>query len=1267
MRPPHVSSSLFPQNPRFAFVRHLGTGGMGVVYEALDRERNARVALKTLHSLSAEGILLFKNEFRSLQDLHHPNLVTLGELFEAQGRWFFTMGLVSGQDFLSHVAVGGGAAGASAAAASSGKDTLRILVEESTLAPPLVPSELPPACDEQRLRACLCQLASGLVALHAAGKVHRDIKPSNVLVDERGHLTLLDFGIVTDLWRRAAPGEPRIFGTAAYMAPEQAEARAVGPAADWYSVGVMMFQALTGRLPFAVARDGAATLSRALDPVPPSALVRGVPRDLDELCHDLLRPEPALRPSGRQVLHRLDAPAPAELPLELELEPRALAGLPETFVGRQSELDALRRALGEVQDGPSLIVLVHGESGVGKSALVRRFVEEVQATAPQMLVLCGRCYERESVPYKGFDEIMDALSLHLRQLPPQALAPLVDPGMAVLAQAFPVLRPIEALAEAPSSPAPAASAASVDPKELRTQVFARIRELLRRLASRSPVILVIDDFQWTDADSRALLEEVLRPPDAPRVLLLATVRTGAEDPDTLADLEAHLRGGVRALALGNLAPDDARSLAALLLDRAGRWSAERARAETIAGEAGGHPLFIDELVRHEVASGQPAAPPDLEEVLWSRVRRLPDRARSLLDLIALSGVPISQELAARAAGMDFGELAQHATALRAARLVRTGGADRRDPIEPYHDRVRQAVLSHLEASARAGRHRRLALAFESARESDPEILAFHYRQAGESDIAGKYMLRAAEQADEALAFDRAARLYRLALDPLAGAAERAVRVKLAAALANAGRGAQAAAEYLAAAGHGSDVESLELEQRAAEQLLISGHIDAGLAASRNVLAKLGMRLPGQSRRALLPLLWHRARVRLRGRRFRPDTAARPEAWRERLRKIDICWTIARGFGIVDPARGAYFQTRQLLHALQAGEPKRIARALAMEAAYAAASGGPTRRRTLRLLDETRSLAERTGDPLAQAMAIGVTGIAEFLVGNFGAARRHCERAEAELRSRCSGVAWEVDSMFVFTLWSLYQTGELAELARRIRRGLGEAERRGDRYVTTLLRTGALNFVWLAEDDPQGARAQAEEAMQKWSHQGFLMQHEDALVAHANIDLYLGDAPSAHRRVTELWPALRRSLLLTVQFTRVEALELRGRAALAAACSGRSAPSAARRLLRAAERDARRIGGERMVWSAPLASLLLSGVAGARGEREAAVLHLRRAVSEFEQSEMKLGAAVARRRLGELVGGSEGAALRETAEDWMKRQGVTSPARVTALFAPGARD
>src|SRR5262249_48743323 len=155
-----------------------GAGGMGVVYEALDRERSTRIALKALRTLDAEAILLFKNEFRALCDLHHPNLITLGELIEADGQWFFTMELVRGTNFLEYVRPSGEYASNAQTSDETRNEKRRTNGEEPAL-PTISPGSAPAAFDEARLRSCLAQLVMGLLALHATNNVHRDIKPSN--------------------------------------------------------------------------------------------------------------------------------------------------------------------------------------------------------------------------------------------------------------------------------------------------------------------------------------------------------------------------------------------------------------------------------------------------------------------------------------------------------------------------------------------------------------------------------------------------------------------------------------------------------------------------------------------------------------------------------------------------------------------------------------------------------------------------------------------------------------------------------------------------------------------------------------------------------------------------------------------------------------------------------------------------------------------------------------------------------------------------------
>ena len=236
----------FNGTTRFVLKRRLGEGGMGVVWEALDRERLTPVALKTLRTLAPETLLRFKHEFRALQDLSHPNLVSLGELIEEDGQWFFTMELVRGESLLAWVR----------------RDD---------------------RFDEPRLRAAFAQLATGLAALHARGLVHRDVKPSNVLVAEDGRVVVLDFGVVAEVSTHEEGGG--IVGTAAYMAPEQAAGGPVGAASDWYAFGAVLHQALTGMLPF----SGRRTSENDRELPPPRRWSAAVPEDLDALVRSLLR------------------------------------------------------------------------------------------------------------------------------------------------------------------------------------------------------------------------------------------------------------------------------------------------------------------------------------------------------------------------------------------------------------------------------------------------------------------------------------------------------------------------------------------------------------------------------------------------------------------------------------------------------------------------------------------------------------------------------------------------------------------------------------------------------------------------------------------------------------------------------------------------------------------------------------------------------------------------------------------------------------------
>jgi hypothetical protein len=1250
----------FAGTERFAIERRLGTGGMGVVYQALDRDRNVRVALKTLHRLEPETLYRLKNEFRSLQDLAHPNLVGLGELHEVAGQWFFTMELIDGVDFCAYVRPGWpdaldelvGSDNAIDAAAPtitpgdawSERGAAVAVVEPSMAA-------AAPVFDESRLRNALAQLAAGVLALHAAGRIHRDIKPSNIRVTPQGRVVLLDFGLITEVGGGLSPStEAHAVGTAAYMAPEQAASRPVGPAADWYSVGVVLYQALTGRLPFVGSPLDMFVAKQERAPRPPRQLAPTVPEDLEALCLDLLRADPAGRPVGRTAALRMGVGATRSAG---SASRQSGAGL---FVGREAEQVVLEEAFAATRRGQAATVYVHGESGVGKSALIRFFLHKVATQVSGAVLLTGRCYERESVPYKAVDAVVDALSRYMRRLPLTDAAMLLPRYAALLPRVFPVLGRVKAIADSPPP-----SERARDPHELRARAFGALRDLLSLLAERWPLVVAIDDLQWADADSLHLLRDLMRPPDPPALLLCISSRLSP-----LAREAPRLPGTVQDIDLGPLAAEAAHKLARALLARAG--IRDGVSPSLIAVEARGHPLFIDEIVRHAALAAArpgPGAPARLrlDEAIWARVLALAEPARRLLGLVVSAGAPTPQEIVRDALAMDPTELGRQVAVLRVANLIRGHGEALAATLEPYHDRVREAVMAHLGDAERARYHAALAGAFESSRlaTEHPEILLRHLEAAGETGKAARYAERAARRAAESLAFDQAAEAYlcALRLGNHDEAHARGLQRERGEALVAAGRGPEAAEAFLAAAAGADPDTRLSCRIAAAEQLLVSGHTERGLDAVREVLAEVGVALPRTSRAALISLLWNRAKLRLRGLGWTARDANQVAA--SDLKRIDVHRAAANGLAMVDPVRGADFQVRGLLLALGAGEPGRIGQFLAREAGFLAAQGGRGLARGRDRLEDAKRLAVATGDPYLGAWTTALDAVVSFFECRLAASCELAVVAERRLREVPVGTLFEQNLLLQFRFYALTLMGGFAELTRLYDERLRDATRRGDHALEKALRRDN-RMVGLARDQPEdvhadiawvAARTAPDDSLGRWYE----------VQAKGEVYFYEGRGAEAAPLLAPGLAAFARSTLTRIQGARVAAWWLRGRLAV---CRAHLPELTTRRhaLLTEAARMVRRLAAERVGYAEVEGILIDAALAVHRADPRRALDRLLDAISAAERHDMPVYAAAARRRQGQLLGGDEGTALIARADDWMGRAGIRNPARMADVYAAG---
>ncbi len=1229
-----------PATDRYRVLRRIGQGGMGMVYEAEDHESGQRVALKTIASHDVDHIYRLKREFRLLADLSHPNLVELYDLVVDREACFYTMELLDGTDLLSYVWRERREQEMAMAQTSDAMPTPGGGVAD---APTRDIIQLPSPCDVERLRPALAQLARGMGALHAAGKVHRDVKPSNILVTRDGRVVLLDFGLAAELGRRPSSAGVAVVGTIPYMAPEQCAGDGrITAAADWYALGVMLFQALTGRLPF----DGppAQVLHDKQTQAAPrvSMFTSDAPDDLARLCDELLERAPADRPGGPALLRRLGVSDP----LSVQASHSACDA---TFAGRDAELAQLDQLLLSPAGGQAAVAVVRGPSGMGKSALIDRFADRVVARDPDALVLRGRCYAREDVPYKAMDGLIDELSEWWLGRGPSEAQALLPRAAWLLPRLFPVLGRVPAIADAPHTASP------VNPQTLRTDAFAALREALRRLADRRRVVLVLDDMQWVDRDTTTLLTDLMRAPDPPPLLLVLGTRS--KGSEGVIEHARHMDATLGVIDVGPLPEEVSIALAA---DQLGDDGGEI--ATQLVHESAGSPLFLAELIRllqrRSLAS---VAGKGLETVLAERFDELGADARTLAELVAVAGEPIARQLVARASGLAPAEFNRQLAHLRAQRIVRTTGGRTDDTVEPFHDRVREVMVDVIPPERRVLRHRALATALSGIGAADR--LAHHWSGAGDVDRAGEYARRAGDDARAKLDFDRAARFYRMALASSRWPADeqRTLRGQLAEALADSGQPRDAAREALAAAEGSDATTALELRRRAAGHFLQSGYIEEGLKLTHEVLAQVGMRMARTPTRALLSVLLRRAWLRVRGLGFRKRAPA--EISQAEMTRVDVCEGVSFGLALVDTFRAMDFGSRFLVGALRLGEPWRVARAIALETDLLAASAKT--RRARRLLDRLAAMTPEVGDPEAEAQLLATRALFDFFCTNdLHAALDGMHRSMEAYRVAVGRAGFALDTINLFRCWSLLYMGELAELSR-LAPALAEAAlRSGNLYSSVTLRCG-FAAAWLPSLDAEAIDEQVVDALRSWSTPSgaYQFQHFVSLNSRVDLALYRGDPDSISAQIEADRRPIRRSLLDRAPMQRALLCSSLTRHALARATAAPAGSRARRDALADARRHARRV--RRIPLPLAEASLLVfrGAIADVDGRDDEAANAWRAALPRLEAMHYHLFAHATRYHLGRLLGGDEGRELRARTTQWLEEQQVRDPQATMRMILP----
>lgn len=685
---------------------------MGAVYlaELVEEQRfgpvGTRVAIKVLHSglLNDEMIARrFQQEAELGMAVDHPSVVkTLdAALYEVDGRQHACL-------VLEYV---------------EGRTLVSLLRELGTL-------------PEALLRQLALQLSRGLAAVHEAGAVHRDLKPSNVVITPQHEVKLMDLGIA----RVAATELTRVgdfVGTQHYAAPEQFEAGEVGPAADLYALGVVLYEAATGVQPFG-DDDFRVVMQRHFQLVPRRAgeLQPELSPFFEELLVVLLEKEPERRPGDAHEVERIveegengewwkqrqTEGTEASLPASL----RRLGPPSELpMLGRDAELEVIRSAWTSALDGEGGALLIRGEAGVGKSRLVEAFLRGlVRETSEPAYLLHGR-FERSNLDGGG------ALGQSLLHVFGRARLPAALERMLSLPAEL-----AERLASWLAGEDPAGASSPLPSGAIRDLHAG----LVVGLARERPVIWAIEDIHLAGREDLELLRVMTSASLKQPVLLLLTGRPELVLPDrgTWSPLSQ--------LELERLDVEVAASLARRVLGE----EADEATLRQVARRSEGNPYFLFEFARDlsqckltTPARAEPEAPGSVRELLVSRLADLAEDDRRLLDVGALVGHAFDPLLVARVLERDRLEVLQSlATIARRGGVLRAEGNGFR-----FDHHVIQEVLHQGLPEVLAGEyHRRLAEAraeVDGVDLASPEglpgataaFLAEHLLEAGEAEAA----------------------------------------------------------------------------------------------------------------------------------------------------------------------------------------------------------------------------------------------------------------------------------------------------------------------------------------------------------------------------------------------------------------------------------------------------------------------------------------------------------------------------------------------------
>lgn len=811
-----VSEEYIPRDiGPYRIVKRIGLGGMGIVYKAVHKRSGRIAALKTVRIPNRLFLQSIRREIHTLARLSHPGIVRIISEGVDRGVPWYAMEWLEGitlRDYFNRLVHKTGHTNDN----QTTGDVSPTIIREKTSAinwtnvvdrrkttvsrldtevrkmtlmkwssfksdqkPDFRSKELAGFGRLHEFLSLVGRVCSTLSYLHGEGIVHRDLKPENILIKANGMPILIDFGIVTQFSsgsRDVIESISNAFGTISYVAPEQIRGEMVDARADLYALGCILYELVTGRTPFSGQTSLIINHHLNVAPLRPAELVKEVPPELEELIANLLMKDAHDRCGYADVVIRELKNLGAVVEQNgVTVKSRPYLYRPQ-FSGRKDLVDILRTRLNALFSRRGSMVLLGGESGIGKTRLAIEMGRKAENRDIQ--VLSGSCVDVGSRVMEVFRKPLLAIADYCREAGLDETERIFGPYGKILA---PFEQSLRSLPGQERYPEPV----EVSPEIAIIRYFEASARVMVSFAEEKPLFLVLDDLQWADDFSIRFLMFLIEQKtiESAPIFVLGTYRT-EEVHDLLEKLLT--LGGVSLHSINRL---NEWEVTQILKDMLALPTVHPSFGHYITKHADGNPFFVSEYIRLAVSEGilirqeggkwqigksdvevtdalfeELPLPGSLQHLVKRRLSALTEDAMRTARVAAIIGRVSSIPLLKKATGFHDRQFFEALAILYRKQVFEDISAD---TLQFTHDQIRHVTERSISATEKRQFHGLVAEGieglFRDSLESFAAILGYHWEKAGNSDKAYQWYSQAGDNALSSFTFDEAARYLEAAL------------------------------------------------------------------------------------------------------------------------------------------------------------------------------------------------------------------------------------------------------------------------------------------------------------------------------------------------------------------------------------------------------------------------------------------------------------------------------------------------------------------------